>query len=52
MTSKTGKYTNTAGKKGVKYYYKAKLVVKNAAGEVVAESPLKQCTYACRTWTK
>ena len=51
-TSKTGTYTNTAGKKGVKYYYKAKLVVKNAAGEVVAESPLKQCTYACRTWTK
>ena len=43
-------YLNTSGTKGTKYYYKAKLVVKNAAGEVVATTPLTQCLYACRTF--
>lgn len=45
-------YTNTAGKKGVQYFYKAKLVVKNAEGEVVATTPLTQCKYATRVWSK
>ncbi|MBQ4649442.1 MAG: hypothetical protein IJB73_01935 [Firmicutes bacterium] len=45
-------YTNTTGEKGTKYYYKAVIVAKNEAGEVVAQSPLKHCLYACRTWTK
>ena len=43
-------YLNTSGTKGTKYYYKAKLVVKNAKGEVVATTPLTQCLYASRTF--
>ena len=49
ITKTEGTYTNTKGVKGTKYYYKAKLVVKNAAGEVVATTPLTQCLYATRT---
>ena len=46
---KTGKtYTNTTGKKGTKYYYKARVMVYDAQGELVAKSELKQCRYACR----
>ena len=50
VTKTENTYLNTAGKKGTKYYYKAKLVVKNAAGEVVATTPLTQCLYATRTF--
>ena len=45
----TGKtYTNTAGTKGTKYYYKARVMVYDAQGALVAKSKLKQCKYACR----
>ncbi len=47
---KTGKtYTNTNGKKGTKYYYKARVMVYDAEGTLVAKSALTQCKYACRT---
>lgn len=53
MLTKTGKtYTNTIGKKGVKYYYKVQVLVYDSEGTLVAKSALKQCKYACRTWTK
>ena len=42
-------YTNTTGKKGTKYYYKARVMVYDAQGELVTRSELKQCKYACRT---
>ena len=42
-------YTNTTGKKGTKYYYKARVMVYNAQGELVTKTELKQCRYACRT---
>lgn len=45
-------YTNTTGEKGTKYYYKARVVVKDGNGLVVGQTELKQCKYACRTWTK
>ena len=46
---KAGKtYTNTSGKKGTKYYYKARVMVYDAEGTLVAKSELKQCKYACR----
>ena len=41
-------YTNTTGKKGTKYYYKARVMVYDAQGELVTKSELKQCRYACR----
>ena len=47
---KTGKtYTNTSGKKGTKYYYKARVMVYDAQGALVTKTELKQCKYACRT---
>ena len=41
-------YTNTTGTKGVRYYYKAMIQVKDAEGNIVATTPLSQCKYACR----
>ncbi len=41
-------YTNTAGTKGTRYYYKARVMVYDAQGALVAKSELKQCKYACR----
>ncbi len=46
----TGKtYTNTTGKKGTKYYYKARVMVYDAQGALVTKTELKQCRYASRT---
>lgn len=45
-TAKT--YTNTTGKKGMRYYYKARVMVYDAQGELVAKTALTQCKYACR----
>ena len=41
-------YTNTSGTKGVRYYYKAMIQVKDADGNIIATTPLSQCKYACR----
>ena len=48
-TSKT--YVNTAGKKGTKYYYKAKAMVYDG-DKLVGQTVLKQCKYGVRTWSK
>ena len=45
-TAKT--YTNPTGKKGTRYYYKARVMVYDAQGELVAKTALTQCKYACR----
>ena len=51
--TKTAKsYVNTSGKKGTKYYYKVRVAVYDSDGNLVCQSALKQCKYACRTWTK
>ncbi len=42
-------YTNTAGTKGTKYYYKARVMVYDAQGALIVKTELKQCKYACRT---
>ena len=53
MLIKSGKtYTNTKGKKGTMYYYKARVQVYDADGKLVARTVLKQCKYANRKWTK
>ena len=52
ITKTTKSYTNTAGKKGTKYYYKARIQVYDKDGKLVAQTALKQCKYAVRTWTK
>ena len=52
LTSKKTSYTNTAGKKGTKYYYKARVQVYDKDGKLVTQTALKQCRYAARMWSK
>ena len=52
ITKTTKSFTNTAGKKGTRYYYKARIQVYDKDGKLVAQTALKQCKYAARTWTK
>ena len=52
ITKREPKYLNTTGKKGTMYYYKARIMVYDKAGKLVAQSELKQCKYANRKWTK
>lgn len=52
LKTKTAKsYINTKGKRGSKYYYKVRAVVYDG-DKVIAQSALKQCKYAVRTWSK
>ena len=48
IVKKTGTYINTSGKKGARYYYKARILVYDKNGKLVAQTELKQCKYACR----
>ena len=50
-TKDTNTYINTAGKKGTKYYYKAKAMV-YSGDTLVGQTVLKQCKYGVRTWSK
>ncbi len=52
VTKDAPNYLNTAGKKGKMYYYKAKVMVYDKDGNLVAKTELKQCKYANRTWMK
>ena len=45
-------YINNFGDKGTKYYYKVKVMVYDADGNLVAQSNLNQCKYAMRVWIK
>lgn len=45
-------YVNTNGKTGAKYYYKVQLRAYDQNGRLIAATAVKQCKYACRTWTK
>ena len=45
-------YTNTTGEKGTMYYYKARVMVYDKDGNLIAKTELKQCKYANRLWTK
>ena len=49
-TSRT--YINTAGKKGRKHFYKAKIMIYDRNNKLIASSKLKQCKYGARLWTK
>ena len=52
VTKTENTYINTTGEKGTKYYYKARLMVYDAEGNLVAQTELKQCKYGLRTWSK
>ena len=45
-------YINNTGKKGVKYFYKVRVMVYDANGKLAAQTELNQCRYAVRTWSK
>lgn len=45
-------YINTRGRKGTKYFYKAKIMVYDRNNKLIASSQLKQCKYGTRLWTK
>ena len=47
----TSSFTNTKGKKGTKYYYKARVLVYDGK-TLIAKSELKQASCGVRTWTK
>ena len=51
VTKKSSTYINTKGKKGTKYYYKAKVLVYDGK-KLVAQTELKQCRYGVRSWSK
>ena len=52
ITKTTKTFTNTAGKKGTRYYYKARIQVYDKDGKLITQTALKQCKYAARKWTK
>ena len=52
VTKKTASYTNTSGKKGMKYFYKVQVRVYDENGKLTAKTALKQCKYASRIWAK
>ena len=47
----TDTYINSVGKKGTKYYYKARVLVYDG-NVLVAQTELKQCSYGVRSWSK
>ena len=51
VTKDTKTYINTVGKKGTKYYYKAKALVYDG-DKLVGQTVLTQCKYGVRTWSK
>ena len=50
-TRPSNSYINTTGKKGTRYYYKAKVMVYDGK-TLTAQTELKQCSYGARTWSK
>ena len=52
ITKTTKSFTNTAGKKGTRYYYKATIQVYDKDGKLITQTALKQCKCAVRMWTK
>ena len=50
-TRTSNSYINTKGKKGTRYYYKAKVMVYDGK-KLVAQTALKQCSYGARRWSK
>ena len=50
-TKDTDTYINTAGRKGTKYYYKAKVLVYDGK-TLIAQTELKPCSYGVRVWNK
>ena len=48
IEKKAKTYINTTGRKGTRYYYKARIMVYDADGNLIAKSSLNQCKYTSR----
>ena len=51
-TKSSTTYINTKGVKKTMYYYKARVLVYDKDGKLVAKTALKDCKYANRLWTR
>ena len=52
VTKKEPAYTNTNGKKGTKYFYKAQIIVYDNIGKLIASTKLEQCSHTSGVWSK
>ena len=52
VTKKEPTYTNTSGKNGTKYFYKAQIIVYDKTGKLNANTQLERCGYASAVWSK
>ena len=50
-TKTSNSLISTKGKKGTRYYYKARVLVYDGK-KLIAQTELKQCSYGARTWSK
>ena len=50
-TKTSNSLISTKGKKGTRYYYKARVLVYDGK-KLIAQTELKQCSYGARTWNK
>ena len=52
VTKKEPTYTNTSGKNGTKYFYKAQIIVYDNIGKLIASTKLEQCSHTSGVWSK
>ena len=52
VTKETSYYTNTSGKNGKKYFYRAQVIVYGKTGKLIANTEPEQCRYTSVVWSK
>lgn len=52
VTKETPYYTNTSGKNGKKYFYRAQVIVYDKTGKLIANTEPEQCRYTSVVWSK
>lgn len=52
VTKETPYYTNTSGKNGKKYFYRAQVIVCDKTGKLIANTEPEQCRYTSVVWSK
>ena len=51
-TKETPYYTDTSGKNGKKYFYRAQVIVYDKTGKLIANTEPEQCRYTSVVWSK
>lgn len=52
VTKETPYYTDTSGKNGKKYFYRAQVIVYDKTGKLIANTEPEQCRYTSVVWSK